>query len=218
VVATSTADFNGTWHTNFARVELTQTGDTVSGRYFEYRDGIAPKTIKGTVHSNDLTATFDGDVHQMSFSQSDDGQSFSGYWMDPNGGSHEWCGNRDGELDEGCGYTGHWNNKGFPAAAEIAAGTVWITQNKNAATLEFTSRRYGDVKVQMRFDPLKLASAVGTVTMSAQGAPTLQFEFRWDVVDEETWDSIRGTWRTVGTATGAPVTWCAWKGTARPPC
>ena len=211
-------DFSGKWSTNFASMTLEQDGTTVKGSYFLYLGGAQRQTINGTVEGNNLYGFFDGN-NQLVFTLDDDEESFNGYWLDAGGKAREWCGQRDDdELKGGCGYSGNWKTKGLPVAMNLDGDTFWVTHTGDSAFLELKSLVYGDVEIELEFDPAVLAKAVGTVEMSASNAPTLRFQVTWLVADEENWDSMKGTWKALLPSPGADNTWCAWRGEAPPPC
>ena len=79
VVATPTFSWTGEWDTNWGRMNLTQTGNTVTGTYVHQQG-----TIFGTVLGNRLQGTWHQTGNNRSgyidFIMSDDGMSFHGYW------------------------------------------------------------------------------------------------------------------------------------------
>ena len=210
-------DFSGEWWTNADKITLEQDGTNVTGSYLPYRGGAQRKSIRGTVDGKNLYGFFDGN-NELVFTLDEDEESFMGYWLDAGGKAHEWCGERDDELEDGCGYSGNWKGKGLPVAMNLDGDTFWVTQTGDTASMELKSLTYGDIEFELKFDPAVLARAVGTVEMSASNAPTLRFEVTWLVFDEQNWDSMKGTWRPLLPSPGANNSWCAWRGEAPPPC
>ena len=210
-------DFSGQWWTNFAFIEIEQEGVDVLGSYIAYLGGPQRKSIKGRVEGNQLYATFDGDIDPLVFELNEDGDAFEGYWVDRQGKPHEWCGSRDEELPDGCGYSGDWKSKGLPIAMELKSDTFRVTQSADTAVMEFESWRYGETEFGLSFDPAVLADAAGIAEMS-EGSQTLRFEIKWSLAEDANWDAISGTWRPLLPSPGAVNSWCAWRGEAQAPC
>lgn len=212
-----TATFEGTWWTNWARVELTQSGDQVSGSYFPYFDN-RKRSLDGTITDLVFNGQFDKSG-QVMFQLAGEGQSFAGSWFDANGGSHEWCGQRDSKaLEDGCGFDGDWQVKGLPTAFALQDGTVRIEQTADTMTMAFTSRTYGNVTVPLTSVQGVAGKASGTAKLRASGSASLEYAIDWLVKDEIDWDSFTGTWRAITPANGGSGSWCAWRGSQRPPC
>lgn len=86
--------WGGVWQTNFNEMNLTQTGNSVSGPYAYHKGRIEAtangKTLTGRWIEYDNEGTF-------TLTMSDDGKSFSGSWVEtkPNpGGGGAWTGSR----------------------------------------------------------------------------------------------------------------------------
>jgi hypothetical protein len=217
VVTGGGATFQGTWWTNWARVELTQSGDRVSGSYFPYFDN-RKRSLDGTLTDRVFNGDFDNSGQAM-FQLTGEGQSFAGFWFDNNGGSHEWCGQRDSKaLEDGCGFDGDWQVKGLPATFGIQDGTIHVEQTADTMTMTFTSRAYGAVSVPLTSVPGLAGKASGTAQLRASGSPSLDYAIDWLVKDEINWDSFTGTWRAISPPNGGAGAWCAWRGSERPPC
>ena len=212
-------DFNGTWFTNFSRLEMTQTGSTVTGQYQRYTTGAPLQTLQGTINGRTLAGTFDGSVNKFAFTLSDDGETFDGYWMSPTGEENEWCGNLEfEEQQDGCGYSGEWLVKGLPSSLEVTDDIMFITQLTDRARVAFNSDRYGPIVFDTAFDERTLALAAGTMTLQAPSNPTLRFEITFLVSEFKEWDQFRGTWRQTLPSGGLSGGWCAYRSGSSPPC
>lgn len=102
------ANFAGTWSTNFAQLNLSQSSDQVTGNYVRYGETTAV-SLSGNVIGNVLTGVaVAGDQHStFRFVMDGNNSAFDGEWRGW-GGSHQWCGVRSGPLPDGCGFSGHW--------------------------------------------------------------------------------------------------------------
>ncbi len=202
------ADFNGTWITNFASMELAQDGTTVTGEYFRFLADNSPRTIEGVLTDRTLDGTFDGS-NPIRFQMADDSQSFFGHWADPQGGLHEWCGALNSPLPDGCGYSGEWRVKGFPPVAALEGDSILMSQYGEGVTMRFDSSRHGEVELDLPFDGTTLALAS---TTAGFGDTPLELEFL--VTEDPDWNTLRGTWR----AGGQSGQWCAAQGEFALPC
>ena len=213
------ASFTGIWWTNFARVELEDDGEgSVTGTYYPYLAGNPSKSIKGIVDGNSLFGTFDREIVSFVFTRDTDEHAFNGFWIDRQGGSHEWCGRRGTQaLQSGCGYSGEYKVRGLPDGLQLRGDSVVLAQTAGAAVLTFDSRLYGRVEVAAPFDGWKLSTAGGTVSVTASGTPA-RFTIDWGVVDEFGWDSLKGDWQALAPTPGGSGKWCAWRAPAPPPC
>lgn len=118
--------WSGVWFTDFGRMELVQSGNSISGFYGENK-----YTIKGTVSGNILTGTIteNGSVYDIRFVLADDSQSFSGVYD----GDSEWEGERDTHehdkylrtLPQPVDFSGTW---------ETDFGTMVLKQSGNTVT------------------------------------------------------------------------------------
>lgn len=113
-VGASVGNFAGEWVMNFGTMNLTQSGNTVTGTYYN-AFGSAAGTVAGNVSGNTLTGTWTlgGGSGTFQFTLSGDGKRFDGNWN----GTEKWCGARPGEnFPNGCSFAGNWNAKlsGFP--------------------------------------------------------------------------------------------------------
>ena len=213
------ADFSGTWWTNFARVELKETGGHVIGTYFTYLKADPASALVGDRDGNNLVGTFAGSVNQFVFQRKVDGDTFDGYWIDENGGTHEWCGRRNRtDLQSGCGFSGEWRAKGLPASLALKGDTVRFTQIERNAGLTLDSQRYGKIEIAASPDGVTLAKVAGTFSVSASGSGPTLFAIDWLVTDDPQWDSLRGQWRAISPSTEGSGDWCAWRGDAKAPC
>lgn len=97
--------FTGTWVTNIALVNLTQEGDTVTGSVEGY-GGFWNFTVSGTVSGSILTFEGETPLGPLAIVLAQDSQSF--HSADP---ATAFCGSREAELPEGCGFSGTWNLK-----------------------------------------------------------------------------------------------------------
>ncbi len=212
------ASFSGTWFTNSSQMELTENGGHVTGTYNLYLTGNPRHTLLGDVDGNDLVGVFDGTVNQFAFQRKADADTFDGYWIDANGGTHEWCGRRGaGELPDGCGYSGVWRTKGLPASLALKGDTVRFAQTGGSAKLTLDSQRYGKVEISAVPDLNTLARVAGTFSVNAGGA-TSRFSISWLVFDETYWDSLKGHWSAISPTAEGSGDWCAWRGEAEAPC
>lgn len=212
------ASFSGTWWTNFARVELKESAGRVTGSYFPYLADNSARAIVGTEDGNDLFGTFAGTTNQFAFTRTNDENSFEGYWLDPNGGSHEWCGRRGTQsLQSGCGYAGEYKVRGLPDGLQLRGDSVVLAQTAGAAVLTLDTLAYGRVEVAAPFDGTVLGKAAGTVSVTARGA-SAKYTIDWGVVDGAGWDSLKGDWKALSPTPGGSGTWCAWRAPAPPPC
>ena len=212
------ASFSGTWHTNFALVKLEESGGRVTGSYLPYLLPDRAIPLVGDRIGNDLFGTFDGPVNKFAFTRANDENSFEGYWIDLEGGKHEWCGRRGTQtLQSGCGYSGEYKVKGLPAGLQLRGDTVVLAQTAGVAVLTFDSRLYGKVEVAAPFDKAVLGKAAGTVSLTASGTPA-RFTIGWKLVDEVGWNALDGVWEALSPTPGGSGTWCAWRAPAPPPC
>ncbi|MEO6044421.1 MAG: CHAT domain-containing protein [Tepidiformaceae bacterium] len=212
------ASFSGIWYTNFARVELEESGGRVTGSYYPYLGDNRSASLVGDRTGNDLFGTFDGLVNKFAFTRANDANSFEGYWIDQDGGKHEWCGRRGTKsLQSGCGYSGEYKVRGLPGSLQLRGDSVVLAQTAGAAVLTFDSRLYGKVEVAAPFDKAVLGKAAGTVSVTASGTP-VRFTIDWGVADGSGWDSLKGGWEALSPTPGGSGTWCAWRAPAPPPC
>jgi hypothetical protein len=210
------ANYAGVWWTNFAKVELTQDRDEVSGRYYSFREKDPGSPIKGTVVENVLEGTYMNTTNHFIFKMNDDGESFTGYWIDDKGGTHLWCGRRDSNvLDFACGYSGTWTVKGLPSGLTLDGNTVEISQRADTAVLGLSTTRFGNIQVRATFNQTTLAQAEGRASLGPNGGA---YDLDWLESSEPNWDAFTGHWRAVAPAGGGSGTWCAWRNNANPPC
>lgn len=202
LVPTSTkmgANFAGEWWTNFARINLQQTGDSVSGTYVQYGSNQS-LAIAGTVDGFVLTGSAAG--YAIEFTMNKRGTFFSGWWDSSR--HYQWCGTRNGQsLPDGCGLSGTWN----------VGGRTWA--NGSAMKLTQTGS-----EVQGQYTATGTSAFDGTVsgTLSNEGftidgtwTVTNSGNFHWNFVDK-TYNQLTGYF-------DAPEnTWCAWRNGAGNPC
>lgn len=202
-------NFDGTWITNFATMDLRQEGATVTGQYSGFVDGATPQSIEGVITDRTLDGAFDGS-NPIRFQMANDGRSFTGHWADPQGDLHEWCGSIDPPLPDGCGYSGEWQVKNFPPPADLEGDTILMTQDGDTVKMRFDSASHGEVDFDLDFDGSTLAQARGTASFPS--GPEIVFEFL--VTAEHDWNALGGTWRSGGQS----GEWCAFREGAEPPC
>jgi hypothetical protein len=79
----------GIWNTDYGKMELKQTGTTVTGTYGD--DG--NYTLTGTVSGNKLTGKYseDGSVGLFEFYMTEDNSSFNGWFGDDQTAKQDWC-------------------------------------------------------------------------------------------------------------------------------
>lgn len=102
-------DFSGYWYHNFGTMNLTQSGASVTGTYYN-AFGNANGTIAGTVNNDTLTGTWsiNGGSGDLSFKVSSSGNTFDGNW----GGSNKWCGAKSGKtFPDKCSFQGDFKNQ-----------------------------------------------------------------------------------------------------------
>ena len=103
--APSGPTFAGSWVHNFGTMTLNQSGNSVSGTYYNaYAD--ANGTVDGTLSGNTLNGNWHirGGTGTIQWTLS--GQTFTGTWD----GAELWCGGRAGTaLPANCGFSGPWS-------------------------------------------------------------------------------------------------------------
>lgn len=125
------ADFSGTWQTNFAVVTLQQVGNQVSGTY-QGHGLVGNYQISGNVEGKVLEGHFKGGTTNLfRFVISDGMNSFDGFWSDDGVISHQWCRVRTGVLPDGCGYSGRW---GF--SSPLAASDAYVVINQSGTQID----------------------------------------------------------------------------------
>jgi hypothetical protein len=189
--------FSGTWYTNFATVNLTQNGSTVSGNYTWYGGGYSTTingTVKGTGGVPILTGYYAGvPSNSLFFPLNNSGSSFDGSWLS----THQWCGVRSGALPAGCGWSGKWNLGG--------AGTVAnLIQTGNSVTGTYVNVSNGTVS-----GTVSAWTLTGTWFINSTSGP-----FKWTQVGQGLLpQKFQGNYNTT-------FAWCGYRdGTSAPtPC
>ncbi|MCB0098991.1 MAG: hypothetical protein KDE46_24825, partial [Caldilineaceae bacterium] len=175
-------DFSGEWGTNFARITLQQSGNSVSGSYKWYGSTkVIP--ISGSINGQTLSGHYlDDPTTEFAFTMRSDGNTFDGYWLArASNQRHQWCGARNMPLPKGCGFSGYWNTK-------ISGENAWIelTQTGNQVQGRYsnsvdTGTVSGQVGVAGHGDPPHY-SVYGDYDIAIGGAP-FEGNFRLDLVD-----------------------------------
>ena len=203
---TGGTDFGGRWLTNFATVDLQQSGAQVSGTYVWY-GGQQAISIQGVVSGSTLSGFFAGDASKtFTFTLDQSGQSFDGNW----GGQYQWCGVRSGPLPDGCGFSGFWESMGD--YAPDYPPTMQVTQIGNQIQGTFQNGIFeAPGTFQGTIGPAGHYTAVGTWNIDRFSG-----QFRWTLVD---YNSQQMQGYSVN-ADGSQHQWCSWRsGLSQPtPC
>ncbi|MEO8075541.1 MAG: hypothetical protein ABI818_04375 [Acidobacteriota bacterium] len=143
--APTAASFAGEWSTSFARVDLSQQGAKVTGKYWPHGTN-TPVTVEGVVSDRTLSGSLANSATPTPFSIVLDAgnDTFRGTW----GTSRKWCGHRGypSDLPADCGFAGAWAFRtgaglGVPFPITMA---LELTQRgeevKGALTAEFVNQ------------------------------------------------------------------------------
>lgn len=211
--ANPSTDFSGTWLTNFATLELEQEGRRVTGRYSWYgADFTIP--IEGTVEGRRLNGFFGGVERQtITFTLSEDGQSFEGSWSSSGSIQYQWCGTRGGPLPPGCGFSGIWLTlSDFAPDGEQTAELVQVG-NRVTGTFDHGSNGSGSLEGEIGTSGENSHYTLrGTYEgVNAQGP--FSGSFTWTLVGFDA-RQFRGVWSPEG---GGSYPWCGWREGEQPP-
>ncbi len=118
VTVTVVGNFAGHWEHDFGYMDLTQSGESVTGTFHNSSE-VGDGTIAGTVSGNTLNGNWQRNVSgSLQFTLGGSGNTFTGNWN----GSDQWCGARTGiSFPSGCAFAGHWNSKYDPGTGTQCA-------------------------------------------------------------------------------------------------
>lgn len=200
-------NFAGTWYSNFAELQLTQNGNTVSGNYTWYGDG-RWWAIEGTVNGNKLQGHYMNDNGtDFAFTINDNGTAFDGYWLARNTGEHiHWCGVKSGPLPDGCGFSGSWLARSdycyewqptiqLKQEGRSLSGTFDNGNPNGTGKVSGTIGGFGDASQY---------SVRGNFSMDADG---FSDQFQWDLVGLQD-QQFTGWWHR---NSDGQHSWCGWR-------
>lgn len=136
----------GTWFTDYGRMDLTQSGNEITGTYGEEKH-----TIRATVSGNKLIGTYNeyGSIEQIEFNMASDGLSFVGIFGEnttPKDEWSQWSGKRERDvlsknlriLTTLSNWAGTWETDYGKMVLTQNGNTVTGTYGENAYTIEGT--------------------------------------------------------------------------------
>ena len=193
------ANFAGTWNTNFALVNLNQTGNAVIGNFQVYSLATS-MALHGTVTANTLTGYWGSNTsNTFTFTLASGGTSFGGNFL----GTNQWCGVKSGSgpLPAGCGFSGLWNSN-F-AQVELA---------QNGPTIAGAYRNYDQTVATPINGTVNGDNGLPIFTGNVSGVP---FSLRINKPDGTGFDGHWGTnnqWCGVRNSSGPLPDGCGWSG------
>jgi hypothetical protein len=191
--------FSRSWSTNFAQVNLTQTGNSVYGTYRRY-DLSYDQAINGTVTGSGNIPQLDGyyggvQSQTLEFILNPLGNTFDGHY----GANNQWCGVSVGSLPAGCGWSGKWNLSQVGTVANLVQTGSYVAGtyvNTNTGTLSGNITGY-------------IYTLAGTWSINGRSGP-----FRWTMTDKGSIPQrFQGNYNST-------IAWCGYRdGTTAPnPC
>lgn len=195
VVVTVVASFAGSWVHNFGTMNLSQSGNSVTGTYRNDFAGTSG-TITGNVSGNTLSGTWSisGGSGSLQFTLGGAGNT-DGNWNT----SYKWCGAKPGvNFPAGCSFAGSWTNN----VAGNASCPMTLTRRDNTVSGTYCN---GTVSGTISYGGNE------TILTGAWLAGTSgSFKFHLAGYNATT---FQGNW---GTDPAAHY-WCGWRSGAAPP-